>query len=65
MIEAEWGGDVGFLDADRIIVSDSEGNDVGLKCACGKKAIGVVMGKGTHQGFCSKCFYRICYAVKS
>ncbi len=45
---------VRFLDESMASMHDSSGNEI--LCKCGKPAGSVLIGKDTHEAYCSKCF---------
>jgi len=52
-IEAEWGGNVRFIDPQFVSMKNSEGNE--MMCKCGKRATFIAMGKESFIATCHDC----------
>lgn len=54
-IEAEWGGNVNFVNPSWVNAHDADGNELSFKCKCGKEATFFAIGKEAYLGLCEDC----------
>lgn len=52
-MEAEWGGNVRFLDPKYVTMHDSEGSEI--MCKCGKRATFIASGRDSYMATCHDC----------